>query len=483
MAEPQAFRTALTRLGYSVDTALFIFEECFDDFNQLCSFDKDSIISLNRSISQAAKRETDLANAADPPDNPPNLKNSLVAEHRLLGLIYWVKVERSFGRQVTSAQINEQLADRWKQLEARDARQDKLMESVTFKPPPLKTEKDWVSYKTYVVSFTKKIRNVAPVRMAYLIRSNDDPMPGTTDFADEDDRRVKTYPLAGEDFETDNKQLFDYLEESLTDTSFYCHIKGYARMKNGRGAWLALVNALEGDAHLGIRATRAKQRLQTVIYDGKSKRFTFDQYVSVHKDAHAELELPEINEPYTPVQKVEAFLLNILDPKLDGYKMTCHTEQEKRNDLEKTIAYLHMVISKLDKETAVGRSARLATVGQEGKVAWIPRKDPVSWKDMSKQARVRHVENNKLWKQQNPGKEPPSKGGGDGVDRQKSTFPRNAKRKIAALERENKELKRAKVGGTPGNNAGAGGGNGTAGGGGNTNNNHNQFGRDAHRRS
>jgi hypothetical protein len=42
----------------------------------------------------------------------------------------------------------------------------------------------------------------------------------------------------------------------------------------------------------------AKRSINGSHFDGKSSHYTFNKFVLVHKDVHAEPELLDVNEPY-----------------------------------------------------------------------------------------------------------------------------------------------------------------------------------------
>ena len=70
----------------------------------------------------------------------------------------------------------------------------------------------------------------------------------------------------------------------------------------------------EGRSAIATRKAKAYAMVTTAIFTGKGK-FSFDQYVGRHQQAHNELLFLE--EPVAETKKVTDFLAGIRDPKLE----------------------------------------------------------------------------------------------------------------------------------------------------------------------
>ena len=76
----------------------------------------------------------------------------------------------------------------------------------------------------------------------------------------------------------------------LLSTSVYNHISNHNNSQNGRKAWITLKNFYEGQDFQVWLKDQAFNKILTTFYKGDSQRFTFEKYVSVHKEAHKLLE-------------------------------------------------------------------------------------------------------------------------------------------------------------------------------------------------
>jgi hypothetical protein len=73
--------------------------------------------------------------------------------------------------------------------------------------------------------------------------------------------------------------------------------------RNGRGAWLALVNLCKNKEYADIVAAR---------YQGKRRNFTFAQYAALHEKVHNKL--LELNDTVSGTKKVTDILAGISAP-------------------------------------------------------------------------------------------------------------------------------------------------------------------------
>ena len=108
-------------------------------------------------------------------------------------------------------------------------------------------------------------RNYSPI--AYVIRPDkpagwDPNVDATTEY----EKLMYQLPLAGQAFEQDNERAFSLIRLAVVQTPAETWIFDAAAARNGRAAMHALRLHYEGKAELDIRATKAKQELDTLTY-------------------------------------------------------------------------------------------------------------------------------------------------------------------------------------------------------------------------
>jgi hypothetical protein len=95
-------------------------------------------------------------------------------------------------------------------------------------------------------------------------------------------RSSRQHPL----FRGDNNNVYHYLEEATRSTSYAASIK---RTKDGRGAWMALVNQFAGTDKWEAEIKRQEQLLHTRVWKGQSN-FSLKNFVSQHRNAFVSMQ-------------------------------------------------------------------------------------------------------------------------------------------------------------------------------------------------
>jgi hypothetical protein len=106
--------------------------------------------------------------------------------------------------------------------------------------------------------------------LAYVIRPDKpagwDPL---TDAMTDYERLMYQLPLAGVVYNRDNKTVFLMIQLSVVQTAAETWIYDHVPGQDGRGAMQALRNHYEGEAELNVRASKAQQTLDTLVYTNK----------------------------------------------------------------------------------------------------------------------------------------------------------------------------------------------------------------------
>jgi hypothetical protein len=207
-----------------------------------------------------------------------------------------------------AADFDQQTLDRFLQYVVWLNKVDKEMESYreAAPTPTLKTSSDWLKFDRQVDTQLQTYRSsVLKHSICYVIR----PQAGVTDEMLEADYPLLdadlyvTAALTGPQFQADNEHVMDLLTAWLGSTDWWTFIRRFAPTKDGRAAWLALKAQMEGPAAVDARKKKAHLDLTTSYYTGKSKNYTWDDYIRVRQEAHLELELLEA--PVDAMRKVD----------------------------------------------------------------------------------------------------------------------------------------------------------------------------------
>jgi hypothetical protein len=156
--------------------------------------------------------------------------------------------------------------------------------------------------------------------LSYVIRDTvavpdegDDPLFGEDDCEYSSLRDEITARAAHGDaqFQIDNARLFDKLKEAVLQyKTVYAWIKPFARGKDGRGAWLAFKAHYLGSSQLDTMANKAESRLENATYHGEKPCYSFETHVSIHQQAHKQINLAT-GTTWTTREKVRKLPLSI----------------------------------------------------------------------------------------------------------------------------------------------------------------------------
>jgi hypothetical protein len=182
------------------------------------------------------------------------------------------------------------------------------------KPPPeLKDFSGWLvwdrDFRTYIESFRSPMCG-AP--LSYVLRDHDVVTPEMLQkpVTDIDAALVETFSLDNIYVRADLIAVYDKLKPLVSGSNLFCHLKAIDALRDGRRAYKALKAQAEGPGELERRRTAAYQKLTTKFVSW-SRRFTFDQYITLYQSAYNELE--QLEDPQSELSKVNTFLQNITD--------------------------------------------------------------------------------------------------------------------------------------------------------------------------
>lgn len=180
-------------------------------------------------------------------------------------------------------------------------------------------------------------RGTNGVLLAYVIRPLGTLVEGQV-YASVQDEMVHRAPHNGRYWPVDNAMVWDMLRAVLCDTDGWAWVSGFEHGKDGRSAFLALLNHYIGPANQSLIKTQAEQALTTLYFDGTRRGFTLEKYAQAHKQAHKDLE--DYNEGLPEGRKVRLFLMGIRYPLLDAPRGTVLATPFLRESFDETVSFL-----------------------------------------------------------------------------------------------------------------------------------------------
>jgi hypothetical protein len=98
-------------------------------------------------------------------------------------------------------------------------------------------------------------------------------------------------------YDDDNHAIFDMLHDSLQGTTFGATINPYKKKKDGRKAWLALLNQHAGQDHWDAEVKRENSFLTSHIWKGNGN-VTLAKHVAKHRNSYTSLETCALHVDY-----------------------------------------------------------------------------------------------------------------------------------------------------------------------------------------
>ncbi len=106
----------------------------------------------------------------------------------------------------------------------------------------------WKPFKAAMISYFNSIYSCKHwIPIAYVIREYEDPDPDM-EYKSKHKALIATMSLAGLEFKEDNGQVYDYLNSWILGGPSHAWMREYCRTRNGRAAWLALIQQHEETA-------------------------------------------------------------------------------------------------------------------------------------------------------------------------------------------------------------------------------------------
>ena len=190
-------------------------------------------------------------------------------------------------------------------LEDWSKKSDNIQDSISnnlFKFDPTNFVKFWQMIET----MCSAIRGSRGISLEYLLRTDDANSPAPVEEAVPDvnslDFMRLNASLKGNDYETDNRNLYTILRHYLSNTPGWNVISRFSTESNGRKAFKTLRAHYEGASYFDLIKTKANSMMMKTFYRGDTLKFSWEKFVAVHLEAHRMFD--DIGEPLTDSLKI-----------------------------------------------------------------------------------------------------------------------------------------------------------------------------------
>ena len=353
-----AFRNALGRIGINGPTRTAIQGNGYATIGDLAVTEESTLNHLPKY----------LRSWHDPNALPAQqVRLGLVALEKIKAMRYWVLAQRREGFEEDADDFDDDVAVATLEIMRQAKDQKEATESVTIDKPTALTElKGWIKFWLKFSSYLSRIRGAAHIPLTYLVRESGEVTDdiAAAEYATEDDRLIATTVLEGPHYLLDNTTLYDEFKPLVVDGPGWSFIKKFDKAKDGRKAVLALKKQAEGLSATQTRKAAAYASLTASVYRGARRGYTYDNYVSVHQEAHNEL--LDLEEPVPETKKVTDFLKGIQDPVLAVGKTVVLGDPIKMSDFQECQQYLGTIVQNTGNQAKLERNVSAARTGNGG---------------------------------------------------------------------------------------------------------------------
>jgi hypothetical protein len=342
-AQLNDLRTALVRLGFSVDGAVDITADqgldTLDEIKLLTDVEvSDLCKALRRPGGQIINPNAVGANPAMIAN--PGVQVSLRAETNLKLACYYLRFRDRISRAVASVDVT------LPNIRALRALRDSEKEYKQPTDAPDVDEKYMITTIDNIESYLGKYVGDTKVPLSYVIRDDPEVIPEADDPPENYETRqsemVARAPhtdAAGNPdpvFVQDNHTVWDIIADICKTSAAWRWIRAFERTKDGRGAYQELIRHYLGASAADNMNDEAKRILTSTFYTKEGRRFTYEKYVQRQKDAHVMLQRLE-KQGYAELderEKVRYLIDGIKNDKLDGVKTTIWANPALRRDFD-----------------------------------------------------------------------------------------------------------------------------------------------------
>jgi hypothetical protein len=104
-------------------------------------------------------------------------------------------------------------------------------------------------------------------------------------------------PLTGDKFNCDNFNVYQVMVEWTKSGSAKTYVDQYQETQDGRGAYLELITAFEGQDARYTAIITAQSRIESAYFERPTWNFTFEDYCMKHIKANNELRHYQVEAP------------------------------------------------------------------------------------------------------------------------------------------------------------------------------------------
>lgn len=341
----------------------------------------------------------------------------------------WCKWQRAKGHVPVAEEFNADARTRTlRRMEQEELISDADAPTPTAPPKLMHNgSKYWIPFWKQFSAYCSQIRGTLKIPLSYVYREHVDVTPeiAAAVYESDDDYLCAVVVLNGKYYDKDNRAVWDLLVPLINTGDAWSFVKRFEATKDGRRAIEELRRISEGSAANTALKAAAKASLRTLTYNGRSKNFTFDQFIAKMNEAFTQL--ATAGDPYSENNKVHTLLEAVRGVDTLGNVVTHIMGNEAMlNNFTMAVTYMQSMVSlyrSYDSSTTSRNVSAATTSNNDSDLKQSYSRE--EWKKLSQDVKDRVIKRNKENKSKANSK--PSM--------------KSLKRKVKALTKENEKLK------------------------------------------
>jgi hypothetical protein len=125
------------------------------------------------------------------------------------------------------------------------------------------------------------------VRPEIAVKPEEEDPPENYETVDQE--MMARAPHTGRYFVNDRRKVWDIMSNICGKKYCFVYIKPDLRNRNGRDAYMLLFDHFLGPSNVENMASEAETKLNSTLYNGEKKRFTWETYARIHTEQHSVL--------------------------------------------------------------------------------------------------------------------------------------------------------------------------------------------------
>jgi hypothetical protein len=329
--DDEAWRQLLISLQFNEETSEEMFHQGITSPKDLLELDNEYLKHFNKTIKSSPH----------PDANPKKLFMGIKVCQNLDTLKVWIELHDLCNQSYLPAAWTVTSLDETKErIKEFSAMKKSRADDNPKDPEVLKDINSWEPFEELLMSYLRTARgacNVPLAYIAYIVRT--EATSDTADFnavyVDEDEQYICCTKHEGSHYSADNRRVWQLLKQLTSKSNAWCFIKKYDVVdekgskdkEDGRAAFIKLLKQAGQDSRKDARKEKAYSDIQSASWNGSSRSFPWEKFVTCFVMAFEELDRQK--EAVPPSKQVTDFLNSITDVRLDAARIMVRSNTAK----------------------------------------------------------------------------------------------------------------------------------------------------------